>query len=67
MALPSDDQNPDSRLQVRFYKQAVKQDQETLEAGRPIFKEFDFIHINVAGDPLTEIVTYVTRSEEHTS
>ena len=64
MALPSDDQNPDSRLQVRFYKQAVKQEQETLEAGRPIFKEFDFVHINVAGDPLTEIVTYVTPSHK---
>ena len=64
MALPSDDQNPDSRLQVRFYKQAVKQEQETLEAGRPIYKEFDFVHINVAGDPLTEIVTYVTPSHK---
>jgi len=36
----------------------------TLEAGRPIFKEFDFVHINVAGDPLTEIDTYVTPSHK---
>lgn len=58
MALPSDEQNADSRLQVRFYKRAVKQEQESLEAGRPIFKEFDFVHICVAGDSLTEIDTY---------
>lgn len=58
--LPSDEGNADSRLQVRFYKRAVQQEQETLEAGRPIYKEFDFVHICVAGDSLTEIDTYVT-------
>ena len=61
--LPSDEGNADSRLQVRFYKRAMPQEQETLEAGRPIYKEFDFVHICVAGDSLTEIDTYVT--EEH--
>lgn len=60
MALPSDEQNADSRLQVRFYKRAVQQEAETLAAGRPIYKEFDFVHICVAGDSLTEIDTYVT-------
>jgi hypothetical protein len=60
MALPSDEQGADSRLQVRFYKRAVKQDQESLDAGRPIYKEFDFVHICVAGDTLTEIDTYVS-------
>jgi hypothetical protein len=59
MALPSDEQNADSRLQVRFYKRPVQQEQESIEAGRPIFKEFDFVHICVAGDTLTEIDTYV--------
>ena len=58
MALPSDEQNADSRLQVRFYKRPVHQEQESLEAGRPIYKEFDFVHICVAGDSLTEIDTY---------
>jgi hypothetical protein len=58
MALPSDENNADSRLQVRFYKRPVQQEQESLEAGRPIFKEFDFVHICVAGDTLTEIDTY---------
>ena len=58
MALPSDEQGADARLQVRFYKRAVKQDQESLDAGRDIYKEFDFVHISVAGDTLTEIDTY---------
>ena len=58
MALPSDQNNADSRLQVRFYKRPVQQEQESLEAGRPIYKEFDFVHICVAGDTLTEIDTY---------
>jgi len=56
--LPSDEGNADSRLQVRFYKRAVKQEQESLDAGRDIYKEFDFVHICVAGDTLTEIDTY---------
>jgi len=64
MALPSDEQNADSRLQVRFYKRPVQQEQETLEAGRPIYKEFDFVHICVAGDTLTEIDTYALASHK---
>ena len=64
MAVPSDEQNADSRLQVRFYKRPVQQEQESLEAGRPIYKEFDFVHICVAGDTLTEIDTYVLPSHK---
>jgi hypothetical protein len=64
MALPSDEQGADSRLQVRFYKRAVQQEQETLDAGRPIYKEFDFVHICVAGDTLTEIDTYVLNNHK---
>ena len=64
MALPSDETNADSRLQVRFYKRAVKQEQESLEAGRDIYKEFDFVHICVAGDTLTEIDTYAQNSHK---
>jgi hypothetical protein len=64
MALPSDTQGADSRLQVRFYKRPVHQEQESLEAGRPIFKEFDFVHICVAGDTLTEIDTYALNSHK---
>lgn len=64
MALPSDEQNADSRLQVRFYKRAIKQEQESLDAGRPIYKEFDFVHICVAGDSLTEIDTYALNAHK---
>ena len=63
MALPSDENNADSRLQVRFYKRPVQQEAETLAEGRPIYKEFDFVHICVAGDTLTEIDTYAL--EQH--
>ena len=64
MALPSDENNADSRLQVRFYKRPVQQEAETALENRPIYKEFDFIHICVAGDTLTEIDTYVLNSHK---
>jgi len=64
MALPSDEQGADSRLQVRFYKKPVHQEQESISAGRPIYKEFDFVHICVAGDTLTEIDTYALQSHK---
>jgi hypothetical protein len=64
MALPSDEKGADSRLQVRFYKKPVQQEQESLDAGRPIYKEFDFVHICVAGDTLTEIDTYALASHK---
>jgi hypothetical protein len=58
MALPSDEVGADSKLAVTFYKRSMKQDDASMEAGRPIFKEFDFIRICVPGDSLTEIDTY---------
>ena len=64
MALPSDQNNADARLQVRFYKRSIQQDQASLDAGRPIFKDFDFVHICVAGDSLTEIDTYTLPSHK---
>jgi hypothetical protein len=64
MALPSDTQGADSRLQVRFYKKSVQQEHESIEAGRPIYKDFDFVHICVAGDTLTEIDTYALHSHK---
>jgi hypothetical protein len=64
MALPSDENGADSRLSVRFYKRSMKQDDESLAAGRPIFKEFDFVHIMVPGDTLTEIDTYAQESHK---
>jgi hypothetical protein len=64
MALPSDTLGADSRLAVTFYKRSMKQEDESMAAGRPIFKEFDFIRICVPGDSLTEIDTYAHESHK---
>ena len=64
MALPSDDIGADARLSVTFYKRSMKQDDASIEAGRPIFKEFDFVRICVPGDSLTEIDTYANESHK---
>jgi len=64
MALPSDEVGADGRLAVVFYKRSVKQDDESAIAGRPIFKEFDFVRINVPGDSLNEIDTYANESHK---
>jgi hypothetical protein len=58
MALPSDENGADSRLAVTFYKRSMEQKDDSIAAGRPIFKEFDFVRICVPGDNLTEIDTY---------
>jgi hypothetical protein len=62
--LPSDENGADSRLAVKFYKRSMKQEDESIAAGRPIFKEFDFVHICVPGDTLTEIDTYAQESHK---
>lgn len=64
MAIESDVKNADSNLAVTFYKRSVKQDMASEEAGRPIFKEFDFIRICVPGDNLSEIDTYAQESHK---
>jgi hypothetical protein len=64
MAIESDIQGADARLAVQFYKKSVKQDDASNEAGRPIFKEFDFVRIMVPGDNLTEIDTYAQESHK---
>ena len=64
MALPSDDLGADSRLAVTFYKRSMKQEDESIIAGRPIYKEFDFIRIDVPGDALTQIDTYANEGHK---
>jgi hypothetical protein len=64
MAIDSDVQGADARLAVQFYKKSVKQQQASDEAGRPIFKEFDFVRIMIPGDNLTEIDTYAQDSHK---
>jgi ElaB/YqjD/DUF883 family membrane-anchored ribosome-binding protein len=64
MAIDSDIQGADARLAVQFYKKSVKQEDASIEAGRPIFKEFDFVRIMIPGDNLTEIDTYAQESHK---
>jgi hypothetical protein len=64
MAIESDVVGADARLAVTFYKRSVKQEDESIAAGRPIFKEFDFVRICVPGDNLTEIDTYANESHK---
>jgi len=64
MAIDSDTQGADARLAVQFYKKSLKQDMASDEAGRPIFKEFDFVRIMIPGDNLTEIDTYAQESHK---
>jgi hypothetical protein len=64
MAIESDIQGADTRLAVTFYKRSMKQERESEVAGRPIFKEFDFVRICVPGDNLTEIDTYAQESHK---
>ena len=42
----------------------MKQEDESAAAGRPIFKEFDFVRISVPGDQLTEIDTYANEGHK---
>jgi hypothetical protein len=62
--IESDSRDADSRLAVKFYKRAMKLENESNEAGRPIFKDYDFVRIMVAGDTLTEIDTYARESHK---
>ena len=64
MAIESDIQGADSKLAVTFYKRSMEQKDESIAAGRPIFKEFDFVRICVPGDNLTEIDTYANESHK---
>lgn len=55
MAIESDIQGADSRLAVQFYNRAVKNEDKSAEAGRPIFEDKIYIKIVVPGDNLSEI------------
>ena len=45
----------DDKLYVRFYSKAVHQPVESAEAGRPIYKDVDYIKIIIPGDKLAEV------------
>lgn len=47
----------DHTLDITFYKRAVRNESKSLEAGRPIFEEQDFIKIVKPGDTTYQINT----------
>ncbi len=55
--------NPDSRLNVKFYQRAIQNEFKTALEGRPIMEMRDFIIIEVPGDNLTVIDTFAV--DEH--
>ena len=59
----TDVNNPDSRLNVKFYQRAIQNDFKTALEGRPIMEMRDFIIIEVPGDNLTVIDTFAV--DEH--
>jgi hypothetical protein len=69
--LPSDDantdftgaHNPDTRLSVLFFRKAIQNNFQSEAQGRPIFDEADFVRINIPGDQLLTVETFVR--EDH--
>ena len=55
--------NPDSRLNVKFYQRAINNEFKSILEGRPIMEMRDFILIEVPGDNLTVIDTFAV--DEH--
>lgn len=59
----TDVNNPDSRLNVKFYQKAVQNNFKTANEGRPIMEMRDFVLIEVPGNNTLVIDTYA--HEEH--
>jgi|SRR5579859_226003 len=55
--------NPDSRLAVRFFKEALQNNFLSEKEGRPIFQDVDMVQIMVPGDATSIVVTPVR--EDH--
>ncbi len=51
--------NPDARLNVRFYTKALLNEFESKKQERPIYYEADFVRIELPGDRLNNIDTFV--------
>lgn len=56
--------NPDSRLNVKFYQKPIQNNFKTALEGRPIMEMADFILIEVPGDSTLTIDTYVSESDK---
>lgn len=56
--------NSENGVLVAFYKDAVQNNFKTSEAGRPIFDEKVFVHLQTPGDTQTEIRRIATQQDE---
>ena len=54
----TDVNNPDSRLNVKFYQKAIENEFKTALEGRPIMEMRDFVIIEVPGNTLSVIDTF---------
>ena len=54
----TDVNNPDSRLNVKFYQKAIQNEFKSALEGRPIMEMRDFIIIEVPGNNLSVIDTF---------
>ncbi|MGI9143782.1 MAG: hypothetical protein ACR2IJ_11395 [Fluviibacter sp.] len=63
MQYQTDVNNPDSRLNVKFYQRAISNEFKSALEGRPIMEMADFVLIEVPGDNLTVIDTFAV--DEH--
>lgn len=60
----TDYNNPDSRLNVKFYQKAVQNNFKTALEGRPIMEMADFILIEVPGNQTLTIDTFVSETDK---
>ena len=60
----TDYNNPDSRLNVKFYQKAVQNNFKTALEGRPIMEMADFILIEVPGNQTLTIDTFVSDTDK---
>mgnify|MGYP003346621186 CR=1 FL=1 len=56
--------NPDSRLNVKFYQRAIQNNFKTAMEGRPIMEMADFILIEVPGDQTLSIDTFAADEDK---
>jgi hypothetical protein len=54
---------PDKRLNIRFFSKARQDIHASTEAGRPIFKEVDYIQVMTAGDRNQAVVRPIAPSD----
>lgn len=54
----------DEKLAIRFFTKAKQNTEESQKAGRPIFKEVDYIQIMIPGDRNNTIVRPVTPQDQ---